>query len=185
MWLIVMEHVVGAEPYELTNGHHVIGRGRSCDLIIRDPTLSRRHARISVSNHRNFLLEDLESKNGTFVDDVKVLRQPLSHQSIIRLGDVRLFLSSSPGELSPESAVETRSRKGAPLKPISGLPLANLTPVQREVFELLVAGCDESAVAERIGRSIHTVHHHVQAIFRKFGVHSRTELLALVLRASN
>lgn len=185
MWLITIDHVVGAGPYELTNGNHVIGRGRNCDLVIRELTLSRRHARICVSNNGDFLLEDLGSKNGTFIDDVKVSRQPLPPKSIIRLGDVRLFLSQSSSELGPESADETASRKGIPLKPISGLPLSNMTPVQREVFDMVVAGCDEKTIAERTGRSFHTVHHHVQAIFRKLGVHSRTDLLALVLRATN
>ena len=185
MWLIAMDHIIGVEPYELTGGQHVIGRGRSCDLIIREPTLSRRHARIGVGNRNNFILEDLGSKNGTFVDDVKVSRQPLPAKCIIRLGDVRLYLSPSSDTFSDESADETESRKGILPKSISGLPLANLTRVQRKVFDLMVAGCDENAIAGQTGRSFHTVHHHVQAIFRKLGVHSRSELLALVLRAAN
>jgi pSer/pThr/pTyr-binding forkhead associated (FHA) protein len=184
VWLVTIERVVGVEPYELTNGNHVIGRDKSCDLVIREPSISRRHARIGVSNHGGLLLEDLKSKNGTFVDDVRVVRQPLLPKSIIRLGEVRLFLSPSPSEHCYESNEETESRKKTLGKPISGLPLVNLTPVQREVFDLLIAGCDENAVAERTGRSFHTVHHHVQAIFRTLGVHSRTELLALVLNAS-
>jgi pSer/pThr/pTyr-binding forkhead associated (FHA) protein len=184
VWLIAIDQVVSAGPYELTVGSHVIGRGRNCDLVIREPTLSRRHARIGVSKQGDLLLEDLESKNGTYIDDVRVTRQPLPLKSIIRLGDVRLFLSPLPRELSSESADETKSQKKGPLKPISGLPIANLTPVQRNVFDLLVDGCDENAIANRLDRSVHTVHHHVQDIFRKLGVHSRTELLALVLRVS-
>lgn len=183
MWLIAIDHVVSSGPYELTNGSHVIGRGRTCDLIIREPTLSRRHARIGVNN-QELVLEDLESKNGTFVNDVQVSRLPLSPQSIIRLGEVRLYLSQTAEDFHRESAEETKSRKKPVGKPIAGLPLNNLSPVQREVFDLLVAGCDESTVAERTNRSFHTIHNHVQAIFRKLGVHSRTELLSLVLRNS-
>lgn len=184
MWLVTIDHVVGTRPYELTNGCHVVGRGRNCDLVIREPTLSRRHARIAVTKQGDLLLEDLGSKNGTFIDDVQISQQPLPHQSIIRFGEVRLFLSPSPTELRYESTEETKSRKKNLGKPISGLPLVNLTPVQREVFDLLIAGCDENMVAEQTARSFHTIHHHVQAIFRKMSVHSRTELLALVLRAS-
>jgi pSer/pThr/pTyr-binding forkhead associated (FHA) protein len=184
MWLITIDVMAGVGPYQLTSGSHVIGRGRNCDLVIREPTLSRRHARICVSNQRDFLLEDLGSKNGTFIDDAKVSRQPLLPKSIIRLGDVRLFLSPTPTELCPESAEETKSARGTRRKPVSALPLANLTPVQREVFELVIEGCNEVCIAERTGRSFHTIHHHVQAIFRKLGVHSRTDLLSLVLNAS-
>ncbi len=185
MWLIVMNHVAGVEPFELTQGVHVIGRGRDCDFVIREPTLSRHHARIRVSRQGEFVLEDLESKNGTFIDDVKISRQPLTTTSVIRIGGVRLYLASTSGEQDEESSQETKTRRGVRREPVSKLPLENLTPVQREVFDLVVAGCDEHMIAGRTSRSFHTVHHHVQAIFRKLGVHSRTELLALVLNTSH
>lgn len=184
MWLIVMNHVVGAQSYELIQGIHVIGRGRDCDFVIREPTLSRHHARLRVSRQGELVLEDLGSKNGTFIDDVKISRQPLSMTSAIRIGGVRLYLASTSGEQDEESSQETKTRRGVRLEPVSKLPLENLTPVQREVFDLVVAGCDERMIAERLSRSFHTVHHHVQAIFRKLDVHSRTELLALVLNAT-
>jgi pSer/pThr/pTyr-binding forkhead associated (FHA) protein len=184
MWLITMDQIVGVGPYELTSGIHVIGRGRDCDYVIREPTLSRHHARIHVSGQGTIVLEDLGSKNGTYVDDVKVSRQPLSNSSLIRIGSVRLYLSANSGDQSAESSEETKTRRRIRREPVLNLPLANLTPVQREVFDLVVAGCDENAIAERLGRSFHTVHHHVQAIYRKMGVHSRNELLALVLSSS-
>ena len=45
----------------------ILGRGADCDVIIDDRQTSRYHARI-VSSESGYMLEDLESKNGTFLN---------------------------------------------------------------------------------------------------------------------
>ena len=46
----------------------VIGRSRDCDLVLDDPTVSRRHARVTVSkDSKRPAISDLGSRNGTFV----------------------------------------------------------------------------------------------------------------------
>jgi hypothetical protein len=49
----------------------VIGRDETCDLVIPDRQVSRRHARIRLEGER-YLIEDLGSKNGTFVNGHEV-----------------------------------------------------------------------------------------------------------------
>ncbi|MEZ4250630.1 MAG: FHA domain-containing protein [Polyangiales bacterium] len=44
----------------------VIGRSRDCDLVLKDPTISGRHARLAWDDGK-ILVEDLGSANGTFV----------------------------------------------------------------------------------------------------------------------
>jgi DNA-binding winged helix-turn-helix (wHTH) protein len=51
---------------ELEEGVHVIGRGSDCSIRIVRPNVSRRHARIVVAQSVA-RIEDLGSKNGTFV----------------------------------------------------------------------------------------------------------------------
>ncbi len=46
----------------------VVGRQPECDLVIQDPLLSRRHFRISRDADGEYLLEDLGSKNSTFLN---------------------------------------------------------------------------------------------------------------------
>ena len=46
----------------------VVGRSRDCDLLLDDPTVSGRHARLEWRGKR-ILVQDLGSANGTFVDD--------------------------------------------------------------------------------------------------------------------
>ncbi|BBI99982.1 hypothetical protein FGKAn22_16750 [Ferrigenium kumadai] len=58
---------------------------------------------------------------------------------------------------------------------------ASLTPAERRVLHLLLAGLPEKLIAEELGRSYHTTHEHVTSIYRKFGVSNRAALMAIWL----
>ena len=51
----------------------VIGRHRGCDVVLSNPAVSRRHARL-VFRDGNWVLQDLQSTNGTAVNGMKVGR---------------------------------------------------------------------------------------------------------------
>jgi DNA-binding CsgD family transcriptional regulator len=53
-----------------------------------------------------------------------------------------------------------------------------LTPRLRQVLQCLREGDGEKQVAQRLGISPHTVHMHINRLHRRFGVSSRSELLA-------
>ncbi|HEX5269750.1 MAG TPA: helix-turn-helix transcriptional regulator [Gemmataceae bacterium] len=61
-------------------------------------------------------------------------------------------------------------------------PLGGLSPRQRQTLTLLLSGDSEKGVALRMGLSRHTVHDHVIALYKHFGVNSRAELMALCHR---
>ena len=58
-----------------------------------------------------------------------------------------------------------------------------LTQREREVLELMVAGLDRAAIAERLYLSINTVRTHSKNILAKLGVHSSLEAVSVALRA--
>lgn len=60
---------------------------------------------------------------------------------------------------------------------------AGLTPRARQVLDALLEGDAEKQIAARLGVSRHTVHDFVKALYRRFGVTSRGELLALYYRS--
>jgi DNA-binding CsgD family transcriptional regulator len=70
--------------------------------------------------------------------------------------------------------------KAATRADMRGLLLAvhGLTPREREVTELLIAGADPQDVATQLNLSVHTVRSHIKTIFTKVGVSSRAELTA-------
>ncbi|MHA7143085.1 FtsK/SpoIIIE domain-containing protein [Arthrobacter sp. TmT3-37] len=71
----------------LTRGGYTIGRAGS-DIVIADPSLSRRHALLTVTAD-SILLEDLGSANGTFVDDERIIGTGITVSAGLRFGASR------------------------------------------------------------------------------------------------
>src|SRR5688572_19751070 len=57
----------------------------------------------------------------------------------------------------------------------------SLAPRQRQVLYRLKTGRPEKEIAAELGLSVHTAHGYVTAVYRRFGVNSRAELMALWL----
>ena len=81
----------------LEAGENVLGRERDLGVPLDSHTVSRRHARITVSA-RGAVLEDLRSKNGTFLRDARVTAAtPLADGDRIRIGAVVLHFRTASG----------------------------------------------------------------------------------------
>jgi DNA-binding winged helix-turn-helix (wHTH) protein len=71
---------------DLADGAHVIGREQGVDVRIDTPGVSRRHARLVITGGEA-VLEDLGSKNGTFVRDERLSApRALKDGDVVRLG---------------------------------------------------------------------------------------------------
>jgi DNA-binding winged helix-turn-helix (wHTH) protein len=78
----------------LADGEYVLGRDPGLELFLDSPDVSRRHARITVAGEEA-TIEDLESKNGTFVADRKVRTATrLGDGDTIRLGSFALTFTA-------------------------------------------------------------------------------------------
>jgi hypothetical protein len=76
----------GTSRAPLSHGENIVGRDPAAHVHIDAVGVSRRHAVIVVSDE-GVSVEDLQSKNGTYVDDVRVTsRVPLTDGAEIRLG---------------------------------------------------------------------------------------------------
>lgn len=72
--------------YALKDGENVLGREAGLEVTLRTPSVSRRHARIVLENGRA-VVEDLDSKNGTFLGGKRVsVPTILTDGDVIRLG---------------------------------------------------------------------------------------------------
>jgi PAS domain S-box-containing protein len=60
--------------------------------------------------------------------------------------------------------------------------LAELTPREREILQVLAEGLDSTRMAERLQLSIRTVRNHINNILAKLGVHSQLQALVLAVR---
>src|SRR5216684_1457106 len=76
---------VGAR-FPLTESPIVIGRGSDCDIRINDHSVSRRHARLQPGAEGHYAV-DLQSTNGTFVNDVPASMCKLKDGDYLRVGN--------------------------------------------------------------------------------------------------
>jgi pSer/pThr/pTyr-binding forkhead associated (FHA) protein len=170
------DHRLAGERFNLEAGEFILGRSSSCDFVVHDPSVSRRHAKITVRED-SITVADLGSLNGTYLDEWQVQAvSEVAEGQILRFGSLSFRLSNTQAcEAELDSALETeRCNELADGRP--GSPA--LSQAQTRVLEQLLGGFAEKQVASRLCLSQHTVHNHVRAIFKTFGVHSRAELLA-------
>lgn len=67
----------------------LIGRSPDCGLVIDNPAVSAHHARLTREEN-GVLIEDLDSANGTFVDDRRIKRMRLGWRQVFEVSTVRL-----------------------------------------------------------------------------------------------
>jgi hypothetical protein len=91
-----------------------IGRGRNCDLVLDDHSVSRLHAEIRCSDQGVLTLHDLESLNGAFVNDTRIDAIQLREGDAVDIGDVGLrFTLHDESHASQEATVMVRTRTPA------------------------------------------------------------------------
>ena len=72
--------------FPLIDGDNVVGRGEDAGVVLESPRVSRHHARIRIRADVA-LIEDLESKNGTYLGEARVTTAtPLQDGDQIRIG---------------------------------------------------------------------------------------------------
>ncbi len=73
------------------NPQNSIGRGDENSIVLKDRFISKLHAKIAEQRGA-YVLEDLKSANGTFVNDRRILQPTrLNNRDVVRLGDVELL----------------------------------------------------------------------------------------------
>lgn len=88
--------VAGVEPARLVGfrrGLLTIGRGSRNSMPLSDPKVSRNHAQIRRTP-QGYMIHDLNTTNGTFVNEEKITSQILRDGDEIRVGDIRLQFRS-------------------------------------------------------------------------------------------
>jgi len=84
--LIFIHGPLAGKRIDLADDEHTVGRGDKNDIIVNDPLASRVHA-IFMRRGGVFLLEDLGSHNGTYVNDERILgARFLRSGDLIRVG---------------------------------------------------------------------------------------------------
>jgi hypothetical protein len=88
----------------VTGERFVVGRRRDCHLVLRDDGVDDRHAAFLAAGAGRYVLEDLESASGTFVDGIRLLGR------VELRGDEPLCFGETFAALEPGTIPSRRSR---------------------------------------------------------------------------
>ncbi len=80
------------QQFQINRDNLIIGRQEG-DVIIKDDTISRRHAEI-IKNNGKYFIRDNNSTNGTYINNNRVNQSPLSNGDIIRLGNIQMMFKN-------------------------------------------------------------------------------------------
>jgi adenylate cyclase len=97
----------GTLSFELAEGRSlVVGRGVTSDLAVYDPTISRRHAELTVEPE-GVQVKDLGSSNGTCINGVRVTEGHLAPNDSVTFGKVsfRLVSGAAPAPMLQRPAI--------------------------------------------------------------------------------
>lgn len=84
-WALVNVKPEANEKHPISGDSIMVGRDRTCSIVLSHPAVSRRHARITVAGNGP-VLEDLQSANGTYVNNTRIDRVVLKAGDIVRFG---------------------------------------------------------------------------------------------------
>jgi predicted component of type VI protein secretion system len=70
----------------------LVGRNPDADIFLDNSGISRDHLKIERTP-QGYMVEDLNSGNGTFVNDRQVQREYLAHEDVVRIGKFSLWVS--------------------------------------------------------------------------------------------
>ena len=94
MWILTTDDGAVDPPVVIrlaTGSERTLGRANRSDFILDAALVSRVHCRLTTDARGDLIVEDLDSTNGTFVNDRRVNgRAPLSAGDRLRVGRVEL-----------------------------------------------------------------------------------------------
>jgi diguanylate cyclase (GGDEF)-like protein len=88
--------------YKLTHGKYVLGRAEDSDIRLNDDGVSRFHAELLRYDDQLYLLKDLGSTNGTFVNGAQVRSHALNDGDRIQIGSLTILKFSHQDSLEEE-----------------------------------------------------------------------------------
>ena len=90
----------------LSNSQYIVGRDSEAGLVVSRSSVSRNHARLFVDDEGNWWVEDLNSTNGTFVNEARIRSQVLADADQVRFGDaIYKFLAGTNIESAYHEAI--------------------------------------------------------------------------------
>jgi pSer/pThr/pTyr-binding forkhead associated (FHA) protein len=148
------------KEYRLEKGDTLtIGRKEDNDVVIENLAVSGNHAKIDAVGD-GFLLTDLQSKNGTFVDEQLVTSHYMKHKDVIMIGKHSFVFTYDEGEKQPDNqkpaymdktmVMDTDQHRAMLAKTSSGMDSKALNGQQIAVLSYLSGGEGEIELTKKL-----------------------------------
>jgi pSer/pThr/pTyr-binding forkhead associated (FHA) protein len=122
MWKLVIEDDEGKRTVvPLTRDEYSIGRREGNVIRLTERNVSREHARLyrkgaPAHTRADFVLEDLTSYNGVFVNGLRVHHShDIVHGDLVQIGDYRIILQDEAVEQGTDTVATSDSKQTVPL----------------------------------------------------------------------
>lgn len=157
----------GERKFVLNRVETLIGRDEDADIRLLDKGISRKHAKIVQTRDGLFMLFDLQSTNGMFVNGQKVDMAALREGFRVALGHETEF----------EFSHQRPHRSGC------HNPAEVLTRRELEIARLVARGLTNREIGDHLEIRPRTVSTHLDNIYNRLGIGSRAELTRSVVEA--
>ena len=88
-WVVVRTGELIGRDFRLVDGKNTVGTAADCDVVLTDPYLSSKQCVIRYENG-TFTLVDLDSTNGTYLNETRVSKEDMIDNDTIRVGRTEL-----------------------------------------------------------------------------------------------
>lgn len=137
--LVTFSRKGARKDFAVESASMLIGRKSDADLRIPLEEVSREHCRLSV-NGKKVVLHDLDSSNGTFVNDQRIVQAALKAGDRIKIGPVvfTVQIDGQPTKISPPAqlgppAPSRPAKKAAPEAPTEMTPVSSGAGADEEI----------------------------------------------------
>ena len=163
MTVIRLEQLGGTLRFDLTPGRRlVLGRGADCDLVVPNPSVSRRHAELEVVGDI-LQMHDLASANGTSVNGARQTEAALRPNDLVTFGVVGFrVVPPAPGAQLADEVPE-----GTAIRTLTALPAtaghATRDAVLGRLLDVAAGLSGEFALDELLGTIVNLAFDQVDA----------------------
>ncbi|NOY68239.1 MAG: FHA domain-containing protein [Deltaproteobacteria bacterium] len=130
------------DTYTFAQAEVVIGRDPEADITIDNTGISRFHTRIELNAGGTYILKDLGSTNGTYLNDQQINEEPLRSNDIITIGKFILKVNI----LKHETPARVSRSQAPPSDDIDGT-----TVLSKEQMEKMMANIKKPATPGKAG----------------------------------
>jgi two-component system NtrC family sensor kinase len=139
-----------SKPIPVASNRVTIGRSPHNAIIVASNTVSRRHA-VMISRDDHYFIKDMDSRNGTYINDEKVAISRVEHRDRITFGDQTfLFLKTMGNQADPATDIVSDATHTLVLSPVASDPGDFLAcSAENARFELFAQYADDTLLENR------------------------------------